>query len=172
MGAIMKDKIKKVLLACTIVVVVLMIVLTIWGFSRKYSNSYDELFAHLDLSSVESVSLVVGRPAKDVEMSESQMTELLALLTRIRLGAKDDTAWNTLCGGPCYYPFRIKLTDGTDFILAVSELYFTIWPDPEAYYYPSVPREMETPLGYGIDISSDRVYQDILTLSENLYEQY
>ena len=168
----MKKGSKRTFWLCAVAVVVLMIVISIWGFGKKYSNSYDELFAHLDLSDVESVSLVVGHPKKDVEMSESQVTEFLALLNQIRLGPKDDPTWNTLCDGPHYYPFRIKLTDGTDFILAVSELYFTIWPEPDAYYYPSIPREMETPLGYRIDISSDSVYQDVLTFSENLYEPY
>lgn len=166
----MKNRV--VVLICSAIILLLAVYLASWQISRVPDNPYNNILANLSSSNVERISLVGRNPIRDIELPNSEQAELIALLSQVELDTADDPAWNTLIGGPRYYPFRIKLTDGTDFIFAVSELYFVIWPEAKAYYYTSVPERVEGPSGYPMDVYNEPDYEDLLDLANHLFEQF
>lgn len=165
---------KAVILICSAAALLLSVFLIGQQIRKLKENPYNDVFAALSSSSVESISLIVRHPFKEEELSDSDLEKIIPLLNQIKLGALDAPSDGTTIGEsrPVYYPLHIKLYDGTDIILEVGSAFIIVWSETSAYYRTTIPMSMKGPESYPINIFANSFYQEILSLADSLYKQY
>ena len=115
-----------------------------WNITNK--NQQTDIITKLGSSQVENIIAIGKHPIRELELTPEDQTIIVNCLTQIRLYDTADPNYNVTVGETqTYYPFRIHLNNGREFIVEIGYKYYIIWPETDAFYYESLPKDSEKP---------------------------
>lgn len=167
-------KINKSLLKCTILLVlVIAIIFVIRSRNITNKNQQTDIVTKLGSSQVENIIAIGKHPIRELELAPEDQKIIVNCLTQVRLYDTADPNYNVTVGETqTYYPFCIHLNNGQEFIVEIGYKYYIIWPETDAFYYESLPKDSEKPEALPVLRDDLQKNEEFMDLVKEIYTSY